>query len=176
MKKIIQVFSINSVLIRILNSSIDLQSGSNPESTKFVIVHIQSNPSPVQCSSLVSESQALRVRVVAVQGVGQCCSGSVFLESDPAELWDFLDPEPVGYHFCSSQNRIIQNVLKQFFCVLFFTAKILAITWEIWCWMMWFILFCKLSRMVDFHTAVARWRESDLLQSPLAMAIALLGM
>ena len=29
-----------------------LQSGSNPNSTKFAIVRIQSNPSPVQCSSL----------------------------------------------------------------------------------------------------------------------------
>jgi len=24
----------------------------------------------------------------------QCCSGSGFLESDPAGLWEFLDPEP----------------------------------------------------------------------------------
>ena len=59
-----------------------------------------------------------------------------------------------------------------FLCFVFFSAKILLITWEIWCWMMWFILYCNLSRMVDFHTAVVRWRELHVLQSPLAMAIA----
>jgi len=80
----------------------------------------------------------------------------------------------IGYHFCSSRIRIIQNGLNifQFFCVCFFSAKILLITWEFWCWMMWFILFFNLSRLVDFHTAVVRWRESNVLQSPLAMAIA----
>jgi len=49
--KIMQFFS-NPVLI--LNLRSYLQSGSNPNSTKFIIVRIQSNPSPVQCSSLMS--------------------------------------------------------------------------------------------------------------------------
>jgi len=29
--------------------------------------------------------------------------------------------------------------------------------------MMWFILFFNLSRMVDFHTAVVRWRETHVM-------------
>jgi len=34
----------------------DLQSGPNPNLTKFAIVRIQSNPSPVQCSSMLHTS------------------------------------------------------------------------------------------------------------------------
>jgi len=41
----------NPVLVQNLCSI--LQSGANPSSTKFVIVRIQSNPSPVQCSSQI---------------------------------------------------------------------------------------------------------------------------
>ena len=79
----------------------------------------------------------------------------------------------IGYHFYSSRIRIIQNRLNTFyfFAFCFFSAKILFITWEFWCWMMWFILFFNFSRMVDFPTAVVRWREWHVLQSPLAMAV-----
>ena len=38
-----------------------LQSGSNPKSTKFAIDRIQSNPSPVQCSSLAWPSNKNRL-------------------------------------------------------------------------------------------------------------------
>jgi len=38
--------------------------------------------------------------------------------------------------------------------------------------MMWFILFFNISRMVEFHTVVVRCRESHVLQSSLAKAIA----
>jgi len=40
----------------------DLWSGSNPNSTKFAIVRIQSNPSPVQCSSLIHRSKTRQVK------------------------------------------------------------------------------------------------------------------
>ena len=62
--------------------------------------------------------------------------------------------------------------LFNFFAFCFFPAKILLIAWEFRCWMMLFILFFNLSRMVDFHTAVVRWCELHVLKSPLAMAIA----
>ena len=53
-KYIMHFFSINSVQIRVLIVHLwsNFQSGSNPDSTKFGIVRIHCNPSPVQCSSL----------------------------------------------------------------------------------------------------------------------------
>ena len=92
----------------------------------------------------------------------------------------FLDPEPdwISFLLKPDPDPDYPKRFEQFLIFLrfFFPAKILLITWEFWCWMMWFILFFNLSRMVDFHTAVVRWCESDRLQSPLAMAIALSGM
>jgi len=35
----------------------------------------------------------LELKMYAPRGMSQCCSGSGFLESDPAELWDFFGPE-----------------------------------------------------------------------------------
>ena len=107
----------------------------------------------------------------------QCCSGSGFLESDPAELWDFFG-SGAGLDIIFAQARSGSGLSKtfwtlcNFFAFCFLPAKILLITWEFWCWMMWFILFFNLSRMADFHTAVVRWRESHELQSPTAKAIA----
>jgi len=50
----------------------DLQSGSNRNSTKFAIVRIQSNPSPVKCSSL------LRRRLTLPKLKSDSGSGPVF--------------------------------------------------------------------------------------------------
>ena len=105
----------------------------------------------------------------------QCCSGSGFLESDPAELWDFFGSgaglDIIFAQVGSGLSKTFRTLFN-FFAFCFFPAKILLITWEFWCWTMWFILFFNLSRMVDFDTAVVRWRESHVLQSPFAMAIA----
>ena len=107
----------------------------------------------------------------------QCCSGSGFLESDPEDLWDFFGSGAgldIIFAQAGSGSGLSKTVwtLFNFFAFCFFSAKILLITWEFWCWMMWFILFFNLSLMVDFHKAVMRWRESHVLQSLLAMAIA----
>ena len=106
----------------------------------------------------------------------QCCSGSGYLESDPEDLWDFFGSGAgLDIIFAQAGSGLSKTVwtLFNFFAFCFFSAKILLITWEFWCWMMWFIiLFFNLSLMVDFHKAVVRWRELHVLQSPLAMAIA----
>ena len=107
--------------------------------------------------------------------VDQFCSGTGLLESDPGELWDFFGSgSGLGIIFTEAGSWLSKTVwtLFNFFAFCFFPAKILLISWEFWCWMMWFILFFNLSLMVDFHKAVVRWRESHVLQSPLAMAIA----
>jgi len=41
----------------------------------------------------------------------QRCSGSGFLESNPEIMRSFWIRRWIGYHFCSSRIRIIQNVL-----------------------------------------------------------------
>ena len=83
----------------------------------------------------------------------QCCSGSGFLESDPAELWDFFGfGAGLDFIFAQAGSGLPKTfwTLINFFAFCFFPAKILFITWVFWCWMMWFILFFNLSRMVDF--------------------------
>jgi len=55
-------FCINSVQVRPDPKFwSDLQPGSNPNSTKFATSWIQSNPSPVQCSSLMGGSRLDRI-------------------------------------------------------------------------------------------------------------------
>ena len=85
----------------------------------------------------------------------------------------FLHPAPDWISFLLKPDPDYPKPFEYFLIIVFFfPAKILLITWEFWCWVMWFILFFNLSRMVDFYTAVVRWRESHVLQSPLAMAVA----
>ena len=89
-----------------------------------------------------------------------------FLESDPAELWDFFGSgSGLDLIFPQAGSGLSKTFWTLFnFFAFFFPAKILLITWEFWSWMMWFILFFNLSRLVDFRTSVVRWRESHDLQ------------
>jgi len=152
------------------------------ETTK--IFSVRSSPDPAKigfsldpCSSLIDTIAIGNPERHVPKASHQCCPGSGFLESDPADLWDFFgsgDGLDIIFAQTGSGSGLSKTVwtLFNFFVFCFFSAKILLITWELWCWMMRFILFFNLSRMVDFHTAVVRWRESYVLQSPLAMAIA----
>ena len=76
----------------------------------------------------------------------------------------FLDPEPDWILFLLKQDPDYPKNLEHFqiFSRFVLSCEKFLITWEIWCWMMWFMLFRNLLRMVDFtvHIAVVRWRES----------------
>ena len=69
--------------------------------------------------------------------VWQCCAGSGFLESDPAELWNFLGSGAgldVIFAQAGSGSGLSKTcfTLFNFFAFCFFPSKILLITWEFW--------------------------------------------
>ena len=115
------------------------------ETTK--IFSVRSSPDPAKigfsldpCSSLIDTIAIGNPERHVPKASHQCCPGSGFLESDPADLWDFfgsgdgldiifaqtgsgsgLSKTVWTHHFCS--NRIIQNRLNTL-AFMYFTSQL----------------------------------------------------
>ena len=101
----------------------DSQPGFNPNSTKFAIVRIQFNPSPVQCSSLVQTRgvQLYRSRSVGVDSAGVLTN---FENRSGAGVYFFKEmPERIRSNFMNI--RLVCSLLIIIIAGCFFTKHVI---------------------------------------------------